>query len=121
MMAPGARVVFTDPTMITGLVTAAEIADRSAIGIYAFSVASVNEEFLADAGFELLHREDLTENMATVAARWREARERFADDLVADEGVTTFEGVQRFLGACHLLARERRLSRFAYLARRGSG
>src|SRR6266513_745212 len=120
VMSPGARGVFTDPTMITGLVTAEEIAARSSIGIYAFSVASMNEQLLAEAGFDLLDREDLTENMATVARRWRDARERFADDLVADEGVATFEGVQRFLGVCHLLARERRLSRYAYLAARGS-
>jgi ubiquinone/menaquinone biosynthesis C-methylase UbiE len=120
VMSPDARVVFTDPTMITGLVTAEEIADRSAIGIYVFSLASTNEQLLAEAGFELLHREDLTENMAKVARRWRDAREQFSVELVADEGAATFEGIQRFLGACHLLAQERRLSRYAYLAARGS-
>jgi ubiquinone/menaquinone biosynthesis C-methylase UbiE len=115
---PGARVLFTDPTIITGLVTGAEIAARSAIGVYVFSIASTNEQLLAEARFELLHREDLTENMATVARRWRDARARFRDELVADEGAATFEGVQSFLGACHVLARERRLSRYAYLAAR---
>jgi hypothetical protein len=56
--------------------------------------------------------------MSAMAGRWHAARERFRDDLLADEGVATFEGIQRFLSACHLLARERRLSRYAYLARR---
>lgn len=115
---PGGHVLFTDPTIITGLVTGEEIAARSAIGRYVFSVASTNEKLLAEARFELLRREDLTENMAAVAQRWRDARTRFADDLIADEGVATFEGVQRFLAACHALARERRLSRYAYLAAR---
>ncbi len=115
---PGARVVFTDPTIVTGPVTGAEIADRSAIGLYVFSIASMNEELLAEAGFDLLRREDLTENMARVAGRWRDARNHFSEELVADEGVATFEGVQRFLGAAHVLARERRLSRYAYLAAR---
>jgi ubiquinone/menaquinone biosynthesis C-methylase UbiE len=115
---PGGRILFTDPTIVTGPVTGAEIADRSAIGVYVFSIASMNEELLAEAGFDLLRREDLTENMARVAGRWRDARNHFSEELVADEGVATFEGVQRFLGAAHMLARERRLSRYAYLARR---
>ena len=115
---PGGRVLFTDPTIITGPVTGAEIADRSAIGVYVFSIASMNEELLAEAGFDLLRCEDLTENMARVAVRWRDARQHFSDELVADEGAATFEGVQRFLGAAHVLARERRLSRYAYLAGR---
>jgi SAM-dependent methyltransferase len=116
--APGARVLFTDPTIVTGLVTEGELADRSAIGIYVFSAESMNERLLADAGFDVDAREDLTENMAAMAGRWHDARARFRDDLVADEGVATYEGIQRFLSACHLLARERRLSRYAYLAHR---
>ena len=50
--APGARVLFTDPTIVTGLVTDAEIAIRSAVGIYVFSAHSVNEELLSSAGFK---------------------------------------------------------------------
>jgi cyclopropane fatty-acyl-phospholipid synthase-like methyltransferase len=118
VIAPGGGILFTDPTIITGLVTDAEIKDRSAIGVYVFSAEPVNEVLLARAGFALNRREDLTENMAAVASRWRDARDRFRDDLLADEGETTFEGIQRFLAASHLLARERRLSRYAYLARR---
>jgi cyclopropane fatty-acyl-phospholipid synthase-like methyltransferase len=115
---PGARILFTDPTIVTGLVTDAEIAARSAIGNYVFSAAHENERLLAEGGFRLLRCEDLTENMATMARRWRDARQRFRNELVADEGESTFEGVQRFLQACHLLAHERRLSRYAYLAER---
>ena len=114
--ARGGRVLFTDPTIVTGLVTGGEIAVRSAIGTYVFSVESLNERLLAEAGFALLHREDATENMAVVAGRWRDARGRFRDELVADEGIETFEGVQSFLETCNLLARERRLSRQAFLA-----
>jgi len=78
----------------------------------------VNEELLSQAGFDLIRREDLTENMASMAGRWHDARAQFRTELIADEGAETFEGVQRFLSACHLLARERRLSRYAYLAER---
>ena len=56
--------------------------------------------------------------MAAMAGRWHDARAQFRDDLVVDEGEATFEGIQRFLAASHVLARERRLSRFAYLGRR---
>jgi hypothetical protein len=56
--------------------------------------------------------------MAAIAGRWHEARAQFRDALVGDEGESTFDGVQRFLATCHLLAGERRLSRFAYLAAR---
>ena len=116
--APGAQILFTDPTILTGLVTDSEIADRSAVGIYVFSVDSLNEMLLSRAGLEVSRSEDLTENMAAMAGRWHDARTRFRDDLLADEGEATFEGIQRFLSACHVLARERRLSRYAYVARR---
>lgn len=116
--APGARILFTDPTIVTGLVTAAEIDDRSSIGTYVFSTAPNNEKLLMEAGFELVRCDDMTENMAAIAGRWHDARSRFHDDLVADEGERTFEGIQRFLAAAHFLAREGRLSRYAYLAQR---
>ena len=83
--APGARILYTDPTIVTGLVTDAEVAARSSVGVYVFSAQSVNEELLAAAGFELVRREDLTENMAAMAGRWHDARERFREALVADE------------------------------------
>ena len=116
--APGARILYTDPTVVTGLVTDAELAARSSVGVYVFSAQSVNEELLAEAGFELVRREDLTENMAAMAGRWHDARERFREDLLADEGAATFADIQGFLSACHVLARDRRLSRFAFVATR---
>ena len=58
----------------------------------------------------------MTEATATMARRWSDARQRFSDELIADGGAATFEGVQRFLEASHVLAHERRLSRYAYLA-----
>lgn len=115
---PGARILFTDPTIITGLITDSEIAARSSIGTYVFAAAAKNDELLAKAGFELLRCEDLTENMAAMAGRWHDARAQFRDALVADEGEATFDNIQRFLAASHLLASERRLSRHAYLAQR---
>ena len=59
--------------------------------------------------------------MAAMAGRWHDARAQFRDELLLDEGEATFAGIQRFLAASHVLARERRLSRYAYLARRQPG
>ena len=113
---PGARILFTDPTVVTGLVTAEEIKSRSLIGVYVFSAPAANEASIADAGFRLIDCDDRTENMATVASRWHDARESYCDELVADEGQATFDGVQQFLQTSHRLALERRLSRYVYLA-----
>jgi ubiquinone/menaquinone biosynthesis C-methylase UbiE len=115
---PGARIAFTDPTIVTGLVTAAEIAARSTIGVYVFSSAAANEQLLDEAGFRVLRRADWTENMAAMAGRWHDARAHLRSELVDDEGESTFERVQDFLRTSHVLAQERRLSRHAYVATR---
>jgi len=116
LASPGARILFTDPTVVTGLVTAEKIKSRSLIGIYVFSAPAANEASIAGAGFRLIDCDDRTENMATVASRWHDARESYREELVADEGQATFDGVQQFLQTSHRLAVERRLSRYVYLA-----
>jgi SAM-dependent methyltransferase len=111
----GGRAVFTDPVVVTGPVTGEELAQRSSIGEFVFAPASCNEELIVKSGFKLVSRLDATENAALVSRRWREARERFRDDLLRIEGRARFEGVQAFLGVVHQLSAERRLSRIAYL------
>ena len=111
----GARAVFTDPVAVTGPVTSEEFAQRSSIGLFVFVPRQVNEELIVKAGFKIVSQLDVTENAALVSRRWREARERFRDELVSIEGQERFDGVQKFLGAVHRLTSERRLSRIAYL------
>ena len=62
--------------------------------------------------------EDRTPNMAANAAGWRAARANREAELRAIEGDDSFAGQQRFLETAAALARERRLSRIAVLARR---
>jgi hypothetical protein len=62
--------------------------------------------------------EDVTPNMATVAAAWRGARARHAAELDQLEGADANANFQEFLGVVERLASERRLSRLAYLARK---
>jgi cyclopropane fatty-acyl-phospholipid synthase-like methyltransferase len=118
VMRPGARLLFSDALVITGVVSHSEIATRSSIGTYFFVPPGENERLIVEAGFELLQTEDVTENAAAVALRWRDAREHHRDAIVANEGPANFEGLQRFLACVHELSSERRLSRFCYVARR---
>jgi SAM-dependent methyltransferase len=115
VLKPGARAVFTDPVVVTGLVTNEELAQRSSIGLFVFSPRSLNEELIAEAGFRLVLQHDMTENAAQVSRRWRAARQRFRSDLLQIEGAERFEGLQKFLDAVHRLTHERRLSRIAYV------
>ena len=63
--------------------------------------------------------EDRTDNVADVSDTWRKARESRRDVLVEGEGKSAFTKTQEFLSMVHRLSSERRLSRFAYLARKG--
>ena len=119
VLRPGGRLLFTDPVVVTGPVTNEELRARSSIGFFLFLPAGCNERLLAGSGFTVREVRDVTEATASVSARWSNAREELRSALVTLEGAEAFEGVQRFLAAVHLLASERRLSRFMYLATRG--
>jgi ubiquinone/menaquinone biosynthesis C-methylase UbiE len=116
VLRPGGRVLFTDPTTVTGLLGIDEIVTRASIGYFVFLPPGEDERLLKEAGFRVLTVEDATENMAEMAGRWREARANRERALRKIEGDDSFEGQQRFLEVASTLARERRLSRFIYLA-----
>ena len=116
LLRPGGRALFTDAMVITGVVSHEELAIRSSIGFYLFVPPGENERLLTAAGFSVLGVEDVTGNAADVARRWHDARVRQQHALVAREGQSNFDGLQRFLMCVHTLSIERRLSRYAYLA-----
>ncbi len=118
LLKPGGRLLFTDPIVVTGILTNEEIRIRSSIGIFLFAPAGEDERLLQEAGLDLIRREDATDNMATVARRWHTARAERDDALRQVEGDGTFEGQQRFFDVTSRLAAERRLSRIAFLASR---
>jgi hypothetical protein len=62
--------------------------------------------------------EDRTEDIALVAGRWHDARANREAALCEIEGDDRYAKLQTFLAMCARLARERRLSRYAYLAQR---
>lgn len=116
LLRPGGRLLFTDPIVVTGQLTHEEIRDRSSIGYFLFTPVGCNERLLEQAGFKVREVRDLTDAIASVSGRWRQARDDRRGALVELEGSEAFEGMQRFLAAVHLLASERRLSRYMYLA-----
>lgn len=120
MLKPGGRLLFTDPIVLTGPLTNEEIAIRASIGLFVFVPQGLDEALLREAGFEVERSEDRTRNMAENAAGWLQAREKREDNLRKIEGDEVFAGQQRFLETAARLARERRLSRFAILARKQS-
>ena len=121
VLRPGGRLLFTDPIVVTGQLTNEEIRARSSIGFFLFTPLGHNERLLADGGFVVEGVRDVTAAVASVSEKWRTAREKRRPALLHLEGEDAFASLQRFLEAVHLLASERRLSRYMYLAsRRGA-
>ena len=116
VLKPGGVLVFTDPIVVSGPLTAEEIAIRSSIGFFLFVPPGTDERFLDAAGFDVTDVVDRTENMAVSAQRRMNARARREIDLRNIEGDEAFEGQQRFLDVAARLAAERRLSRLAFRA-----
>ena len=115
----GGRILFTDPVTVTGLLRREEMIVRSGgMGEFVFTPAGLDERLIRETGFADVAVEDVSENPARVAAAWHAARERRAAELDQIEGAEQNASTQRFLSTVAMLARERRLSRFAYIARR---
>ena len=120
VLRPGGRLLFTDPIVLSGQLTNEEIRVRSSIGYFLFTPVGHNERLLSESGFLVQEVRDVTESVASVAGKWRDARARRREALASLEGQDEFEDLQRFLDTAHRLASERRLSRYMYLASRGS-
>lgn len=115
----GGRILLTNPITVTGLLRREEMIVRSGgMGAFVFTPPGLDERLIRGAGFADIRVEDVSENPARVAAAWYRARERRAADLDRAEGVERNASTQQFLSTVATLARERRLSRFAYTARR---
>ena len=120
VLRPGGKVMFTDPIVVTGLLSSEELALRASVGYFVFALSDEDERLVNEAGFDPVSCDDTTSNVVRVASRWHEARARLRAELIADEGEQTFEDLQTFLATAHALASEGRLSRYTLLAVRGS-
>ena len=115
VLKPGGRMLFSDALVIGGMVSHEEIATRSSIGFYVYSPPGENERLIERAGFRQIRVTDTTENAERIAKQWHQAREKRKQELVATEGDTNFEGLQRFLSCVHILTSEKRLLRLSVL------
>jgi len=116
VLKPGGRILFTDPVVITGHVTNEELSTRSSIGFFIFMPLEETRQHLADAGFRLIRCDDVTGNIELTSGRWFESREKHREALIQIEGEERFEGLQKFASTVYKLTRERRLSRFVFVA-----
>jgi len=118
VMAPGGKLLFTNPLVVTGPLSHKEVAARSLIGFFLFVPPGEDERHIREAGLELILAEDVTPNVSQLANRWLRARNERQDTLRELEGADSFDNFQEFLETVELLAGERRLSRFVFVARK---
>ena len=111
----GKRAVFTDPVVITGPVSNEELAARSNIGFFLFVPLEVTQNFITEAGFNLIRCKDVTGNIELTSGRWHASRQNHREDLINIEGEERFEGLQKFFSTVHKLTSERRLSRYVFV------
>jgi SAM-dependent methyltransferase len=116
LLKPGGRLLFTDPITVTGPLTKEEMTIRSSIGYFLFVPTGYDARVIADSGLRLLLCEDVTENMAVIAHHRGAARAVRAEALRRIESSEVYEKQQRFFDVAARIARERRLSRFLYVA-----
>jgi SAM-dependent methyltransferase len=114
ILKPGGRLLFTDPTTITGPLTREELLVRSSIGFFLFVPPEYDRRILGELGLQVLTAENVTANMALLAERRASARAKRSAALRQIEGDASFEAQQLFFGVAARIAREGRLSRFLY-------
>jgi SAM-dependent methyltransferase len=115
LLKKGGRFLYTDPIVVTGPLTNDEMMKRSSIGFFLFVPENANKNWIEEAGFRLIQKEDVTSAASNVAKRWHDSRAKRQTDLESVEGKERFEGLQSFLDIVHRLYNEKRLSRFAYI------
>jgi SAM-dependent methyltransferase len=118
VLRPDGLLLYTDPIVVTGILTSEEIATRSSIGFFLFVPEGENQRLLRAAGFELVRHDDVTGNEVETSSRWIAARYKRRAELIAIEGAETYEGTQAFLRTVHALSSSRRLSRHLFVARK---
>ena len=71
VLRPGARILFTDAVVVTGMLLRDEIMARStSMGQFIFTPPGVHEHFIEAAGFEPPTVEDVTATIAGVTKNW---------------------------------------------------
>jgi SAM-dependent methyltransferase len=118
LLKPGGRLLFTDPLIVTGILSSEEVAIRSSMGLAFFAPVGENARLIAQAGLALEREENATANVTLIGERRVQARQARRVEVIAREGQETFDRLQRFYAMAQTLASEGRLSRYVFLARK---
>lgn len=118
MLTRQGKLFFTDAGVINGQISGEEFQLRSFNGAAFFAPMEYNKTILEQAGFEVACSEDLTENNEKIAQSRFEARADLQKSLIDAEGEVAYRGRQAYLQKVAELCRERRLCRYAYLAKK---
>lgn len=110
--------MFTDPILVTGILSNEEIWRRSSIGFYLYTPEGENEHLLKAAGFHILKIVGVTCQVETVSKRRHTACQQRRDQLLRYEELEQYDALKDFLSMVFALATEIRLSRFAFLAQK---
>jgi SAM-dependent methyltransferase len=116
ILKPGGQLLYTDPVVVTGIVTNEELAIRSSLGLFLFAPPGENERILKEAGFKSIQSKDVTDNISSVSIQWHDARQKRKKELLQFEDENNFNGLQAFFHMTHILTSEKRLSRFMFTA-----
>ncbi len=118
VLKPGGGLLFTDACIVNGVLSDEDIRIRSHYGISHFVPEDFNESALASAGFTLERKEQHSDGLIAICrGRWQ-AREKYKRELVDEFGETAFEHEQTYLQKLVELYSEKRLLRYAYLAKK---
>jgi SAM-dependent methyltransferase len=120
LLAPGGRFLFTDAAVLESPVSSVEVQRRSIHGLTHFAPVGFNERSLAEAGLQLLEREDLTPNLLAQASGRLAARRAHRAALEEADGAANFESQLTYLETVIDLARRGSVRRVLYLAQPNS-
>lgn len=114
-----AKLIYTDPCIISGVISDQELATRAVFGGYCFSPVGVQENLFKECGFTLIKSEDITKNNCeAVSKRWWEARKRNKNALQELESMEEFACIHPFIEMCSQLYDStkgpRKLSQYAF-------
>ena len=118
VLKPGGRLLFTDACIVNGVLSDEDIRIRSHYGLSHFVPEGFNDSALASTGFTLERKEQHSDGLIAICSgRWQ-AREKYKKELVDEFGEAAFEHEQTYLQKLVELYSEKRLLRYAYLAKK---
>jgi SAM-dependent methyltransferase len=118
VLAPGGRILVMDASVLTGAISAIELAHRAANGPFRVVPSGFNEDRLARAGLTLLEREDRTQSAVRNARGRLSAMNAHRAELETLMGADEVARQLEYLETVVELSERRVLSRMMYLAER---